>query len=468
MRQFRSSSVARAIGVLVVLAGCLLVPSLAAGSASASAVPKSSTSAPGHVSCTFSATVSFSPVLKNSGGGTRASAVTGGRVSKCHTTTSSVAITSGIMAGSFARSPLTCKNDALTGASPTLTVSWKGTLSGKAVTFTNTVVRGTRSTGSFAGPARVALTRPARAPAACATSGGLKSLVMSGTVTAGTPPAPRWWIAPAGKLPWQWYLAGSLDLSNASQMGTNDKLSNGSAAPAPVVYDVDGIENSASTVSALHARHDHVICYIEVGTAGDYYTAAQEGIATTYFQQLKNAGDLSANELPGYSEYFIDINQSSAVTIIESMIKQQCANKGFDAVETDLDETFGDNEGTTPWTITEANEQTYLTKLAGYMHSVGLGWIAKNLDDLDDGFAGTMEPLTSGIITEQCNQYATCTQLTSYEGHKAVFNAEYQSSASGSYPGYPGFCTYDDAHNINGALFNVNLDGPRSPCPGPS
>ena len=63
------------------------------------------------------------------------------------------------------------------------------------------------------------------------------------------------------------------------------------------------------------------------------------------------------------------------------MIKQQCADKGFDAVETDLDETYNDNEGTTPWTITESNEQTYLTTLADYMHSLGLGWIAKDLDD---------------------------------------------------------------------------------------
>ena len=468
MQQFRSSWVARAIGVLVVLTGALLVPSLATGPASASSVPRSSTTAPGQVSCSFSATVSFSPVLKNSGGGTRASAVTGGRVTKCHATTSSVTISSGTLAGSFARSPLACKTDALTGATPTLTLNWKGESGGKATTFTATAVRGTKSTGSFAGSARMALTRPAKAPSACATSGGLKSLVMSGSLTVGTAPAPRWWTAPAGKLPWQWYLAGTLDLSNASQMGTDDKLSDGSAAPAPVVYDVDAIENPASTVSALHARHDHVICYIEVGTAGNYYSAAQEGVATSYFQQLKNAGDLSPNELPGYTEYFIDINQASAVSIIESMIKAQCANKGFDAVETDLDETFNDNEGTTPWTITEANEQTYLTTLADYMHTLGLGWIAKDLDDVDDGFAGRMEPLASGIITEQCNQYETCTQLTSYENHKAVFNAEYQRSASGGYPGYPGFCTYDDSHDINGALFDVNLDGPRSPCPGPS
>ena len=73
-----------------------------------------------------------------------------------------------------------------------------------------------------------------------------------------------------------------------------------------------------------------------------------------------------------------------------------------------------------------------------------------------------MEPLAAGVITEQCNQNDTCGQLTSYEGHVAVLNAEYESSL------YPGFCTYDEANGINGALFKADLNGPRSPCPGPT
>jgi hypothetical protein len=461
MGKFRSCSVARVVGVLVVLAGCLLVPSLASGPASASVPKTTSSRITGQVTCTFSARVAFSPALKDSGGGSHASAVTGGKLTKCHTTNRSVTITSGSFNGWFSRSPLTCRTDALTGASPALALHWKGELSGRPATFNSTTVAGTRSSDSFSGPAHVKLKKPAKAPSACATSGGLKSLVMSGTLTSGTQPAPGWWVAPAGNLPWQWYLAGTLDTGSAAEMGTNDKLPDGGVAPDPVVYDIDAIENSAGTVAALHAKHDHVICYIEVGTAGDYYTTAQEGIGTTYYDQLQSAGDLG-DQLSGYSESFININAGSAVSIVESMIKQQCADKGFDAVETDLDETYNGNEGTTGFTITESDEQTYLTTLANYMHSLGLGWIAKDLDDTGDGFAGVMEPLASGIITEQCNQYGTCGQLTSYEGHKAVLNAEYSPETTAE------FCTSDDADGINGALFDVNLDGPRSPCPGPS
>jgi len=35
------------------------------------------------------------------------------------------------------------------------------------------------------------------------------------------------------------------------------------------------------------------------------------------------------------------------------MINQQCAAKGFDAVETDLDETYAGGDGTTGFTLTK-------------------------------------------------------------------------------------------------------------------
>ncbi len=505
--------VPRVIALAVLIVGLVVVPVLQSSASTASA-----SNAPGKVTCQYSVTVKFLPSLKASGGGTKASSVKG-TLSRCASTARGITIAGGTVSGSFQHSPLTCKRK-LTGAGATLSLVWKGKRNGVATPFTKTTVKSTRSSGSFAGPATVTVTKPSAASLkACGSTAGLEDLAMTGLISSGTAvvtppptttttttppsttttttkappdttttttapppttttttstttpppttttttqPSGSWWVAPPGNLPWQWYLDGPLDLSDPAAMGTNDELPDGSAAPDPVVYDIDAIENPASTVAAIHAMGDHAVCYIEVGTAGDYYPAAEEGIATTYFQQLQAAGDLSSNELPGYSEYFIDINQASAVSIIESMIKQQCADKGFDAVETDLDETYDDNEGTTPWTITESDEQTYLTTLADYMHSLGLGWIAKNLDDTGDGFAAVMEPLASGIITEQCNYYSTCGQLTSYEGKKAVFNAEYTPETTA------GFCTYDDANDINGALFDVDLDGPRSPCPGPS
>ena len=238
-------------------------------------------------------------------------------------------------------------------------------------------------------------------------------------------------------------------------MGTNDTLPNGRPAGAQV-YDIDGILNSASTVAALHARGAHVICYIEVGTAGNYYTASQEGIASTYYAQYQAAG-VFGNALSGYPEHFLNINSPQTVAITKAMIAHQCAAKGFDAVETDLDETYSGSDGASGFTLTQADGVAYMTKLANYMHRLGLAWVIKNPDDTGDNYATVMEPLADAVLTEQCNEMATCSALSAYLGHKAVFNAEYNLATSA-------FCPSDIAQHMNGALFPVSLNGTRSPC----
>ena len=285
---------------------------------------------------------------------------------------------------------------------------------------------------------------------------GTTTTTTTTTTSPGGGTTASWWQPPTGNVPWQWEIDHPLDLTSAADMGTGATLPDGQPAPNPVVYDVDGILNPASTVAALHAQGDHAICYIEVGTAGNYYSAGDEGISTTYYDQLQAAGEFG-NQLNGYPEYFLNITSSTTVGIIESMIQQQCAAKGFDAVETDLDETYSGSDGTTGFIISQQAEQTYMTTLADYMHSLGMGWIAKNLDDTGDSFATLMEPVADAIITEQCNQYGTCGALSAYEGQKAVFNAEYDLATSA-------FCPADNALGFNGAVFPVELNGGRSPC----
>jgi hypothetical protein len=273
-----------------------------------------------------------------------------------------------------------------------------------------------------------------------------------------TPPTSSRWSIPTGVVSWQWVLNHPFSVTSPSDLGTNDYLPNGSPAPTPTVYDIDAIINPASTVAALHARGAHVICYIEAGSAGNYYSAVQEGIGTSYYAQLQAAGALG-NVLPGYSqENFVNINSPAAVGIIESMIRQQCAAKGFDAVETDLDETFTGYDGATGFPLTEANEQTFLTTIASYIHSLNMGWIAKNLVDTGDSFATTMEPLADGMLTENCNQWNQCGQASDYISHgKGVFNAEYNLSTSQ-------FCAADDSAGIDGAHIDSSVDGYRQPC----
>jgi hypothetical protein len=269
-----------------------------------------------------------------------------------------------------------------------------------------------------------------------------------------------------GAIEWQWELDHALSLSSATDMGYNDKTYTGAAAPDPTVYDIDGIDNPASTVTALHALGDKVVCYIETGDAGNYYSASEEGIATTYYAQLSAAGDLGAKQ-SGYPEYYLNINAPSTLTIIESMIKQQCSAKGFDAVETDNDETW---QYSTGFSITEANDETYMSSIANYIHSLGMAWFVKNCDDVGNAsFCNAMYPLADAVISEQCNQYGTCTDLGDFIGHKAIFNAEYTDGGNNQSTTVTAadteFCPSDNASDFNGELFDVDLDGQvRVPC----
>jgi hypothetical protein len=93
------------------------------------------------------------------------------------------------------------------------------------------------------------------------------------------------------------------------------------------------------------------------------------------------------------------------------------------------------------------------------MHGLHLAWIAKNLDDAKrPSFVEAMEPLAQGIISEQCNQFQSCSYLHPFlAAHKWVGNAEYSEALSA-------FCRSDNAADMNGVRFNQNLDGGRRPC----
>jgi hypothetical protein len=304
---------------------------------------------------------------------------------------------------------------------------------------------------------RSAATAAAAALVLVATLGGVSAIgapaAAAAAANARHAASTGWWVPPLGSQPWQWELSDPLNLKSAHEMGTNDKLPNGSPAPDPVIYDIDAIINSAKIVTALHNMGKHVVCYIEVGAAGNYYTAANEGIPTTYYEQFEEAGVLGP-KVSGWPERYLNIDAPATLAIVEAMISQQCAAKGFDAVETDIDEEYASSNG---FGLTQADEVSYMTTLATYMHGLGLGWWIKNPDDTGDDYATIMEPLADAVLTEQCNQYSTCGALSAYVGQKAVFNAEYSLKPAK-------FCAKDDALGFNGAQFNVNLTGVRRPC----
>lgn len=278
--------------------------------------------------------------------------------------------------------------------------------------------------------------------------------------------ASTWW-QPANSGPdngpeWQWELDHPLRVGSAADMGLNATNAAGQVAANPTVLDVDGIENPAPTVAALHSLGDKAICYIEIGSAGDYYAAADEGIPVSYYAQLKSAGDLGA-KMAGYSEYYLNINAGSTVSIIESMIRQQCAAKGFDAVEPDIGDSYTDHTG---FSITQAQNAAYDNTLGTYAHSLGLAWGQKN-GDQNSSFSRLQAPVADFLLTEECNYYHTCAGVTApyLAAHKLVLNAEYTDDwGTSRVQDLQKFCPADISAGIDGVLFTSALSGQHHPC----
>ena len=287
------------------------------------------------------------------------------------------------------------------------------------------------------------------------------------TTASGTTDKPRAWWHPTDSGPnngpeFQWELDHALKVANATDMGSAAMNAAGKKAPDPTVYDIDGIDNPASTVAALHRMHDKVICYIEVGAAGNYYSAASEGVKVSYYAQLAAARDLG-KDVPGYQERYLNINAPSTLGIIKAMIRQQCAAKGFDAVEPDIDDSYTDATG---FRITEAQDERYDKTLGAYAHSLGLAWGQKN-GDQDPAFSKALEPATDFLLDEECNFYRTCSIVAPpyLKARKLVLDAEYADDWGREVAAdLRRFCAADKASGIDGTLFTAALSGPRHPC----
>ena len=308
-------------------------------------------------------------------------------------------------------------------------------------------------------------TGSAAAPTASAPSASTSSATAA-TPTALTSHAGTWWHPLAtgrnNGPEFQWELDHPLNVRSVRDMGGGALNAARRITPNPTLYDIDGIENPAPTVTALHRLGDKVICYIEVGAAGNYYPAAQEGIPVTYYAELAAAGELGS-KVPGYPERYLNINAPRAVSIVESMIRQQCAAKGFDAVEPDIDDSYADRTG---FTITEQEAERYDKALSAYAHGLGLAWGQKNGDN-DPAFSKALETTTDFLLTEECNFYRTCGIVTSpyVRARKLVLDAEYTGDwGSDTARGLGRFCAADAAGGMDGTLFTSALAGQRNPC----
>lgn len=240
----------------------------------------------------------------------------------------------------------------------------------------------------------------------------------------------------------------------ALQTSWNWVLSAAPAAPFRTVkmYDVDGFDNSAANVSALHAAGIKAVCYLSAGTYENWRPDAAQFPAAVLGSQ---------NGWPG--EKWLDVRElqkpNSVLRNIMDARLDMCRTKGFDMVELDNVDGYTNKTG---FPLTAADQIFYNATLANDSHARGMSVLQKN----DNAQIPKLLPYFDGALNEQCNQYKECTvaQNGSYgydqyvAAGKPVFQAEYSLSTAK-------FCSADNAADFNGVRFDINLDDKTfQPC----
>ena len=254
---------------------------------------------------------------------------------------------------------------------------------------------------------------------------GATGAVWVRSVTHSAPRRAHWAPSSAAPISWNWQLQGTVPTNTGVQ-----------------VFDIDGFTNSAATVAALHAQGTKVICYIDFGSSENFRPDYSSFPASV----LGNS-----NGWPG--EQWLDIRQIGVLAPIMTARMRMCVQKGFDALEPDNIDGYANSTG---FPLTAQDQLNYNVWIANTAHSLGLSVGLKN----DTDQTSQLVPYFDWALNEQCNQYGECNSENVFvQSNKAVFNAEYS--------GDTGFCSADEAEHINGAAFDLNLDGGSyQPCTG--
>jgi len=222
---------------------------------------------------------------------------------------------------------------------------------------------------------------------------------------------------------WQWQLTGKVDTSVNAQM-----------------FNIDLFDNSASVVSALHAKGRAVVCYLSAGTYEDWRPDEDDFPSSI----LGNS-----NGWPG--ERWLDIRRIDIIGPIMEARFDQCKAKGFDGIEIDNVDGYANSTG---FPISGNDQLAYTRFLADAAHERGLSIGLKN--DL-----GQVKQLVSSFdfaINEQCAEYNECHLLTPFiQAGKAVFHVEYDLDTNE-------FCPNSKKLGLSSMKKRLDLDAWRQSC----
>lgn len=166
------------------------------------------------------------------------------------------------------------------------------------------------------------------------------------------------------------------------------------------MFDIDGFDNTAQTVAAIHARSgptlasEQAICYLDMGGWEEYRPDAAQWPAAAI-------GDV---QVGWPQERWVDVRQLQALEPVIDARLEMCAAKGFDGVEIDNIDAW-DPEGQSGFPLTAADAEPWLASMADEAHSLGMFVLWKN----DPYLASWGVSYFDGAISEQCYQYQECT-----------------------------------------------------------
>ncbi len=214
------------------------------------------------------------------------------------------------------------------------------------------------------------------------------------------------------------------------------------------VYDLDGFETDAATISELHAKGIHVLCYVSMGTVEDWRPDAKSYPPSVIGKEWAD----------WKGERFLDIRQLELLAPAIDARLDMCAQKGFDAVEPDNIDTFQNGEKVTGFDLTEDDQIRFNLWLADQAHARGLAIGQKNIPDL----TAALEPGYDFAVTEDCFVDGWCDELLPYLQHgKPVFAIEYTDRDADLSTICP---IASDAH-YSVVLKHRDLDAWRQTCP---
>ncbi len=206
--------------------------------------------------------------------------------------------------------------------------------------------------------------------------------------------------------------------------------------PEVPVHNLDGVGTDSAQVQALQASGAHVICYFNAG--------GSESFRDDYESFPHEVQGKPLDGWPG--ETWLDVRELDVLLPIMATRMDDCAEKGFDAVDPDNLDGYTNDTG---FPLSRDDALAYQRELITLAHDRSLAIGLKNTMDLIPVLADEID----FAVNEQCQQYNEC---DTYEAlialDKPVFNVEYQGTCEGQPDG------------ISTVLADLLLDGPTTSC----